>query len=423
MIYLVGLAFVFLFLPVNPVQSRSSLELERNILNTIFDGYDPTIRPAGANGTGPVVVTVNIYVRSLSNMDDVNMVYDAQLTFRQAWSDSRLRYDAKGLRSKSGNTYVNVNHPERLWIPDLFFANEASGHFHNMITPNNLIRIYPNGTILYSTRVSLRLFCPMDLRNYPMDNQICSIKCASYGYTTEDIIFLWKKNDPVQIAMSSVSNLPKFTMNVFMTDYCNSKTNTGEYSCVKLDMSFSRNIFYYLESAFMPTAALVLLSWVIFWLNPRCTNVRLGIWIGILISIIIVTTSINDNSPEVSYTKALDVWMGVCVFFIFCVLLELCLVNDAITNEDKTLALKTNSLWKKSGLRIYTIFKGNRKNSSKMDEGKGVELPNYKATPLRWLNKYSTRAQRIDVVSRFLFPAAFAFFNFIYWITYSANRE
>ncbi|GBL96717.1 Glutamate-gated chloride channel [Araneus ventricosus] len=399
MAYLIKLSAFIVFLSLHHVQSRTSMELERTVLNSIFEGYDPTIRPTGKNGTGPVVVTINTYIRSLSNIDDVKMVYDAQITFRQSWVDDRLKYDQRGIN------YVSLSYPEKLWIPDLFFSNEDTGHFHNMITPNNLIRIYPDGTILYSTRISLRLFCPMDLRNYPMDKQTCKLICASYAYTTEDLIFVWKDYDPVQISKNAVSNLPKFTMDTFNTDYCTSKTNTGEYSCVFLAMEFYRNFFYYLERCYMPTMALVLLSWVVFWLSPRCTNIRLGIWVGILISITIVTTSINSNSPEVSYTKAMDVWMGTCVCFIFFVLLELCLVNDAVTKEENTYVLKNQ-------------LASDESTTEKMDR-----LRSYKTPPLRWLNKYSTRAQRIDVVSRFLFPAMFAFFNFVYWITYAARRS
>ncbi|CAL1267167.1 unnamed protein product [Larinioides sclopetarius] len=398
MAYFIKLSVFIVFLTLHHVQSRTSMELERTVLNSIFQSYDPTIRPTGKNGTGPVEVTINTYIRSLSNIDDVKMVYDAQVTFRQSWVDDRLKYDQRGI------SYVSLSYPEKLWIPDLFFSNEDTGHFHNMITPNNLIRIYPDGTILYSTRISLRLFCPMDLRNYPMDKQTCKLICASYAYTTEDLVFVWKDYDPVQISKNAVSNLPKFTMDTFHTDYCTSKTNTGEYSCVFLAMEFSRNFFYYLERCYMPTMALVLLSWVVFWLNPRCTNIRLGIWVGILISITIITTSINSNSPEVSYTKAMDVWMGTCVCFIFCVLLELCLVNVAVTKEENTYVLK-NQL-------------ASDESTTEMDR-----LKSYNTPPLRWLNKYSTRAQRIDVVSRFLFPAMFAFFNFVYWITYAAKRS
>ncbi|VDL67680.1 unnamed protein product [Nippostrongylus brasiliensis] len=44
------------------------------------------------NTGGPVLVTVNIYLRSISKIDDVNMEYSAQFTFREEWVDARLAY-------------------------------------------------------------------------------------------------------------------------------------------------------------------------------------------------------------------------------------------------------------------------------------------------------------------------------------------
>ncbi|KAK8373877.1 hypothetical protein O3P69_012741 [Scylla paramamosain] len=46
-----------------------------------------------------------------------------------------------------------------------------------------------------------------------------------YGWTTEDLVFLWREGDPVQITQNL--HLPRFTLEKFMTEYCNSKTNTG----------------------------------------------------------------------------------------------------------------------------------------------------------------------------------------------------
>lgn len=42
---------------------------------------------------GPVLVSVNIYLRSISKIDDVNMEYSAQFTFREEWWDARLAYE------------------------------------------------------------------------------------------------------------------------------------------------------------------------------------------------------------------------------------------------------------------------------------------------------------------------------------------
>lgn len=48
----------------------------------------------------------------------------------------------------------------------------------------------------------------------------------SDGWTTDDLVFLWKEGDPVQVVKNL--HLPRFTLEKYRTDYCNSKTNTGK---------------------------------------------------------------------------------------------------------------------------------------------------------------------------------------------------
>ena len=47
------------------------------------------------------------------------------------------------------------------------------------------------------------------------------------GWTTDDLIFLWRAGDPVQVEKKL--QLPRFALEKFITDSCNSKTNTGIY--------------------------------------------------------------------------------------------------------------------------------------------------------------------------------------------------
>lgn len=101
--------------------------------------------------------------------------YSIQITFREQWNDDRLQYDDMSGRIR----FLTLTDPDKIWKPDLFFSNEKKGHFHEIIMPNVLLRIHPNGDVLYSIRISLVLFCPMDLKYYPLDKQTCQIKMAS----------------------------------------------------------------------------------------------------------------------------------------------------------------------------------------------------------------------------------------------------
>lgn len=95
-------------------------------------------------------MNVNIFVRSIGKISDLDMEYSIQITFREQWNDSRLEFN-----SVNNITYLTLTEPEKIWKPDLFFSNEKEGHFHNIIMPNVLLRIYPNGQVLYSIRISL----------------------------------------------------------------------------------------------------------------------------------------------------------------------------------------------------------------------------------------------------------------------------
>ena len=75
--------------------------------------------------------------------------------------------------------YLTLTDPKKVWMPDTFFRNEKTGHFHNILVNNVYIRIFPNGDVLYSIRISLTLSCPMNLKLYPMDRQTCALKIAS----------------------------------------------------------------------------------------------------------------------------------------------------------------------------------------------------------------------------------------------------
>ena len=47
------------------------------------------------------------------------------------------------------------------------------------------------------------------------------------GWTTADLIYIWKEIDPVQIVKDL--NLPRFKLEQFQTTYCNTITNTGMF--------------------------------------------------------------------------------------------------------------------------------------------------------------------------------------------------
>lgn len=55
---------------------------------------------------------------SISKIDDVNMEYSVQLTFREEWVDGRLAY---GLPGDFRPDFLILTAGQQIWMPDSFF--------------------------------------------------------------------------------------------------------------------------------------------------------------------------------------------------------------------------------------------------------------------------------------------------------------
>ena len=60
--------------------------------------------------------------------------------------------------------YLTLTDASKVWMPDTFFRNEKIGQFHNILTPNLYIRIFPDGDVLYSIRWVQRTVCQWNYR-------------------------------------------------------------------------------------------------------------------------------------------------------------------------------------------------------------------------------------------------------------------
>nr|XP_045619522.1 gamma-aminobutyric acid receptor alpha-like isoform X2 [Procambarus clarkii] len=163
------------------------------LLDNLLEGYDQKLRPSF--GGEPTTVEIDIEVRSMSQISEMDMTYSMDCYFRQSWVDERLAFS-----DLEEAFTLSVSVLDKLWKPDTFIYNGMRSYVHLITTPNKFIRLYQNGRILYSSRLTINANCPMNLHDFPMDTQRCPLRLGSFAYTTSDVIYRWNRARQVVIA-------------------------------------------------------------------------------------------------------------------------------------------------------------------------------------------------------------------------------
>ncbi|KAM7355367.1 pH-sensitive chloride channel 1 isoform 4-T7 [Cochliomyia hominivorax] len=321
---------------------------------------------------GTLTVNVNVLLLSLASPDESSLKYEVEFLLNQQWNDPRLQYG-----NKSHYDFLNaLHHHDSIWTPDTYFI--MHGDFKDPIIPMHFaLRIYRNGTITYAMRRHLILSCQGSLHIFPFDDPKCSFSMESISYEEAQIKYVWKNDEDTLRKSPSLTTLNAYLIKN-QTTACDQNSWRGNYSCLRVDLIFTRDRAFYFTTVFIPGIILVTSSFITFWLewnavparsmigNYSCLQVELtftrdrayyfttvfipGIilvtssfitfwleWNAVPARVMIgVTTMLNffttsngfrSTLPVVSNLTAMNVWDGVCMCFIYASLLEFVCVN------------------------------------------------------------------------------------------------
>ncbi|XP_039397762.1 gamma-aminobutyric acid receptor subunit gamma-1 isoform X2 [Mauremys reevesii] len=367
-----------------------------HILDSLLQGYDSKLRPD--IGVRTTVIETDVYVNSIGPVDPINMEYTIDIIFAQTWYDSRLKFN-----SSMKVLMLNSNMVGKIWIPDTFFRNSRKSDAHWITTPNRLLRIWSDGRVLYTLRLTINAECYLQLHNFPMDEHSCPLEFSSYGYPRNEIEYKWKKTS-VEVADPKYWRLYQFAFVGLRNTTEISHTLSGDYIIMTIFFDLSRRMGYFTIQTYIPCILTVVLSWVSFWINKDAVPARTSL---------------------------------VCFIFVFAALMEYGTLHYFTSNKKGNKEKEESSKHKpaKSSAvavspRSTLIAINNINHLQQRDEDYGYEcLEGKDCTSFfccfedcrtgSWREgRIHIRVAKIDSYSRIFFPTAFALFNLVYWIGY-----
>ena len=106
-----------------------------------------------------------------------------------------------------------------------------------------------------------------------------------------------------------------------------------------MTFSFKRRIGYFLIQVLFPNIIVVLISWIVFWMEKEDIGNRMALGITCILTIMFLLGSLNGPLPHVSYPKALDWYLLMSFVFVFLAAVECIIVYvlnvSAIEDKEK----------------------------------------------------------------------------------------
>ena len=145
---------------------------EQNIIDDIFNTYDPTVPPynptAGTNNSR-TVVTIQFILHSVKKVDLLDSTVSFKCTINHWWNDTRTSWNA----SEYGGVdtiwmKVDTNIAQRAWTPDVMIRQDAGLSYLSDMKQTDVM-IKSNGLNYWSTIGDVKVITSFNVVKFPYD--------------------------------------------------------------------------------------------------------------------------------------------------------------------------------------------------------------------------------------------------------------
>ncbi|CAL8399587.1 unnamed protein product [Boreogadus saida] len=263
------------------------------------------------------------------------------------------------------------------------------------------------------------------------------------AYNENDLMLYWKNgNDSLRTDEIVLSHffIESFHPSYGLAFY----SSTGWYNRLYINFILRRHIFFFMLQTYFPTMLMVMLSWVSFWIDRRAVPARVSLGITTVLTMSTIITGVSASMPQVSYVKAVDIYLWSSFLFVFLSVIEYAAVNYFTTMEEMkklrrakvppsfnstTQAMAFDGCYHDNDIDLASFGEAasttntertahSRDSVADSAPGEGTRLRR-KNPVVRKLQYVMSNSHMIDSYSRVIFPMSYLLFNVIYWSMYT----
>jgi hypothetical protein len=252
------------------------------------------------------------------NSAEQNFTLNFYAIFR--WMDPRLAHDGPG---------SVIRNLSDVWNPRLTLIN-TQRYWSNT---KDEVEILPDGQVTYRLHVFGDFSQPLDLREFPQDRHVFEVPVVAAGYRTHEVALIPDPRidsfiaEKLSVADWQVSNMQGTPREVTLA-------NGLKLPGFVFSFEGSRLVHHYVIKAITPLALIVMMSWVVFWIDPKQVPNQLGVAVTTVLTLIAYHIALSGRLPEIPYLTHMDKFLFSSTVLVFMALIEV-VVTSHLSSTDQ----------------------------------------------------------------------------------------
>lgn len=298
------------------------------IMSFSKSGDAATLRPDAGNGPTPVETAV--YIADVDEIDSANQSFTANVFYRLIWNDPRLKHP--------GPT-PEIKPLDMVWHPDVQIVNQQRLW---KTFPDN-VTISPEGKVKYIQRVWGSFSQPLNLYEFPRDTQKFNITFVSVGHPSEDVEFITPEgNGSLMAEVLSLADWEVSEAGLYKVAFSPSP-GSNVVSGFNMEFTAERKTGYFLIKIIIPLVLIVMMSWVVFWIDPSEAGTQIGVSMTAMLTLIAYRFAVGAMLPKVSYLTRMDWFILSSTALVFTSMVEVVFTSSLSRNGKHGLAIKLDT--------------------------------------------------------------------------------
>lgn len=207
-----------------------------------------------------------------------------------------------------------------VWIPALLLAN-SSNLREGLRRGRNRVSVLEDGHIQYFQRYTGEISSYHNLHDFPFDRHVFRIEILAPDLAPSELKL---RPDAERTAIANRLNIEGWDVKgVTLTEEEVRLAALGRTASVlTLGIEADRNPTYHVFRVLLPLLFVVAMSWTIFWVPPERFEFQIGLGATAMLTTIAFSLSIASKLPDLGYLTSLDKMLIWAVFLVFLSMVE-----------------------------------------------------------------------------------------------------